>query len=110
MNPVFRRGQLRGAQRRNLSKLINMMYTPMELGQILDFGRRQFYRVYIPAGCPHERDENGRLWINGVAFREWYFQQYQKINIKENEAYCLACKRIVVVENPETKQAGRYRY
>lgn len=104
------KGRLAGSQRQKLSKLLDMHYTPSEIGEILGFGRRQFYRVYIPAGCPHERGENDRLWINGAAFREWYFQQYPKVIIEENEAYCLACKRIVIVEHPETKQTGRYRY
>jgi uncharacterized protein YlaI len=104
------KGRLKGVQRQKLSQLLDMHYTPSEIGDILGFGRRQFYRVYIPAGCPHERGENDRLWINGAAFREWYFQQYPKIQIDEHEAYCLACKKIVTVENPETKQTGNYRY
>lgn len=104
------KGRLKGAQRQKLSQLLDMLYTPSEIGETLGFGRRQFYRVYIPAGCPHERDGNNRLWINGAAFRDWYFRQYPKVVIKENESYCLSCKKIVAVDNPQTKQVGRYRY
>ena len=110
MSSVRRRGGLTGTQRRNLAKLLDMLYTPSEIGEILGFGRRQFYRVYIPAGCPHERGENDRLWINGVAFRQWYLEKYPKITLAENQAYCLSCKQIIAVENPETRETGNYRY
>jgi DNA-directed RNA polymerase subunit RPC12/RpoP len=104
------KGRLKGTQKRKLSQLLDMLYTPAEIADLLGFGKRQFYRVYIPRGCPHQREENGHLWINGAAFRRWYLEQYPKITLSENEAYCLACKKIVPMTNPEIKQKGSYIY
>lgn len=104
------KGRLTGTQRRKLVQLLDMLYTPAELAEILGFGRRQFYRVYVPAGCPHEREGNGHLWINGAVFRKWYFEAYPKITVAENEVYCLSCKKIVPISDSELKQKGRYLY
>lgn len=66
------KGRLKGCQRMRLIKLFDMLYKPSELAEEVGFTRRQVYRVYIPAGCPHKRDEHKHIWINGKAFREWY--------------------------------------
>ena len=87
-----------------------MLYTPAEIGEIIGFGRHQFYRVYVPAGCPHQREDNGRLWVNGKAFREWYLEHYPKISLADDEAYCLVCKKIVPLSESEVKQKGTYIY
>ena len=60
-------GRLNGAQNRN-RKLLDMLYTPKELANEIGINVRQVYKVYIPAGCPHERDEHRHIWINGKAF------------------------------------------
>jgi len=66
------KGRLNGSQRMRLIKLLDMLYKPSELAEEVGFTRRQVYRVYIPSGCPHTRDEKRYIWINGKAFREWY--------------------------------------
>ncbi len=104
------KGRLTGIQKRRLPQLLDMLYTPAEIAELLNFGRRQFYRVYIPAGCPHQRGENGHLWINGTLFRLWYLEQYPKTVLTENEAYCLTCKGPVPIIQPETRQKGTYVY
>ena len=90
---VFLQGRLKGYQRMRMYKLLDMLYTPNELSREVGFTRRQMYRVYIPYGCPHQRDDQRHLWVNGKAFREWYEVNYPRISLKENEAFCLTCKK-----------------
>lgn len=104
------KGRLKGKQRQKLSQLLDMLYTPAEIGETLGFGRRQFYRVYIPAGCPHQRAENGHLWINGAEFCEWYLKAYPKTTLAADESYCLTCKGPVPISQPEIRQKGTYIY
>ena len=44
-----------------------------ELADEIGFNVRQMYRVYIPNGCPHNRDDSRHLWINGLEFRNWIY-------------------------------------
>ena len=97
---IILRGRLNGQQRNRLVNLLDMMYSPSELAKEVGFTVRQVYRVYIPIGCPHERDDKGHLWINGKVFREWAKDVYQKRKLARNEAFCLTCKKPVKVTNP----------
>ena len=107
---ILRSGRLKGEKLRNLSLLIDMLYSPVELANQIGFSRRQVYRAYIPLGCPHERDKTGKVWINGRAFRKWYKLTYKKVIINPDDVYCLACKRIVPIVNPVNKNKGNYHY
>jgi hypothetical protein len=107
---ILLKGRLNGQQRTRLKKLLNMMYKPSELAEEVGFNVRQVYRVYIPAGCPHERDERRRIWINGKAFREWAEEVYSKRELASNEAFCLTCKRPVKMIGATKKQEGRLVY
>ena len=71
-------GRLNGQQKNRLVKLLDMFYKPSEIAEEIGFSVRQVYRVYIPAGCPYERDSKKRLWSNGKAFREWAIEIYKK--------------------------------
>ena len=75
---VLLKGRLNAQQRTRLTKLLDMMYTPSELAEEVGFYVRQVYRVYIPAGCPQERDQHKRVWINGKAFKEWGITDLQE--------------------------------
>jgi hypothetical protein len=107
---ILLRGRLNGAQRTRLNKLLDMMYTPGELAEEVGFNRRQVYRVYIPAGCPHERDGRRRLWINGKAFREWAGEVYRKRKLAVDEAFCLTCKKPVKMVDHVEKRKDRLIY
>ena len=107
---ILLQGRLDGSQKNKLVNLLDMMYMPSELAEEVGFNKRQIYRVYVPAGCPHEKDEKGRLWINGKDFRDWATEVYKKQNLGENEAFCLTCKRPVRMVKPERKQQGRLVY
>jgi hypothetical protein len=107
---ILLRGRLDGQKRNRLVKLLDMLYKPSELAEEIGFTVRQVYRVYIPAGCPHERDHRGHLWINGKLFREWFEEVYKKRKLARYEAFCLSCKKAVKIVGPIEKQEGRLIY
>ena len=94
------KGRLSGRQKTRLQSLLNMMYRPSEIAEEIGFKVRQVYRVYIPLGLPHQRDDHNHIWINGVVFRDWVQDTYQKITLEENQAFCLTCKKAVEIHNP----------
>ncbi len=104
------RGRLNGKQRYGLGHLLDMLYKPSELAAEVGFTTRQVYRVYLPLGCPHERDERRYLWINGKAFREWYSEVYKKASLAQNEAFCLGCRKPMPMEMPEKREKGGLVY
>ena len=103
-------GKLNGKQRHRLRRLLYMKYTPSELAEELGINKRQFYFVYLPLGCPHERDSRRHYWIVGTEFRDWYEETYKPIKLAENEAYCVSCKKPVTMVNPkkESKEGLTY--
>jgi len=55
------RGRLGGKQRMRLEKLLDMLYKPRELAEEIGFTQRQVYRAYLPAGCPHDKDDRRHI-------------------------------------------------
>ena len=104
MSEIILKGRLRGYQRMRMYKLLDMLYTPKELSEQIGFTQRQVYRVYIPAGCPHERDDKRHIWINGQEFRKWFDVIYAKRNLEADEIFCLTCRRAVKKVNPQRKE------
>lgn len=104
------KGRLSGSQRQHLKRLLDMNYTPAEIAREIGFGRRQFYRVYVPMGCPHERQPNGRIWVNGHEFSDWYQQTYLVSKLNPGETFCLTCKQPVAIVNPIQKQKDGLQY
>lgn len=107
---ILLKGRLGGSQRVRMAKLLDMLYTPGELAEQVGFTRRQVYRVYVPAGCPHQRDTRGYLWINGKRFREWYEATYPRLALATDEMFCLTCKKPVKIINPTQEKRGRLVY
>ena len=90
-----------------------MKYKPSELAEIIGGNVLQIYRTYIPAGCPHERDENGHIWIVGTEFRDWMLAMRReqaaakRTTLKPGQVYCMVCEKAVTMEGPFTiKPAG----
>lgn len=106
----IRRGRLPGKQRYRLNLLLNMKYKPNELAKALDIDVRWFYRVYVPLGCPHERDQWRHIWIVGTEFREWYHATYRNRKLAKNEAYCVSCREPVPIINPEEHEKDCLNY
>ena len=63
--PKFNRAQIQRAR-----QLLYMKYRPSELAEIIGCHLLQIYSAYIPAGCPHERDENEASDNTLVAYRK----------------------------------------
>ena len=110
MAEIILKGRLDGSQRMRLGKLLNMLYTPNELATEIGITQRQVYRVYVPVGCPSIKDEKRRLWINGRDFAGWYEATYPKQTLAKNEAFCLTCKKAVIMSNPKKHKKGRLHY
>jgi hypothetical protein len=104
------KGRLDGSQRMRLGKLLDMLYMPSELAAQIGFTVRQVYRVYVPFGCPCSRDSENRLWINGKVFAEWYEATYPKPTLQADEAFCLTCKKPVLMKNTVKSKKGRLSY
>jgi len=104
MNEIEIKGRLSGKQNDKLKYLLNMMYKPSEIAEEIGFDKRNFYRVYIPLGLPHERDNNNRIWINGIVFKDWINALYIKTKMDNKEAFCLSCKKSVEIVNPRWKE------
>lgn len=107
---ILLKGRLDGIQKSHLTKLLDMPYLPSEIAEIVGFGKRQFQRVYIHAGCPFERDKRNHIWVNGRQFREWILSVYKKQALKQNEAFCLTCKHPFTMKKPERLQKGNLFY
>ena len=100
-------GRLDGRQRNRLKRMLDMMYTPRELAEEIGVNVDRVYMVYIPGGCPHERDNNRHIWINGKAFRDWFEEVYAKRNLQPGQAFCLTCKKAVEMVSPERKRKDK---
>ncbi len=110
MTQIILRGRLDGIQRNRLKSLLNMYYLPKELAEEIGINIHQIYYVYIPLGCPAERDERNHLLINGKAFAEWYSKAYAKLHLGNNETFCKTCKKGVLLYQPTKKQKGSMVY
>lgn len=104
------RGRLKGAQRHKLRKLLYMKYRPSELAAELAIQTEWVYKIYIPLGCPHERDEKRRFWIVGTEFREWYLETYRKHKLAADEGYCVSCKKPVSIIDPVEHNKDGLKY
>lgn len=104
------RGRLGGSQRMRLGKLLDMLYMPSELALEIGFSARQVYRVYVPLGCPCVRDDRGRLWFNGKVFADWYEATYPKQVLKDDEGFCLTCKKSIKILYAVAQKKGRLSY
>lgn len=106
--------RLARAQIIRLGRLLNMKYRPAEIGELLGISADTVRRTYLQAGCPHERDEHGHIWIVGTAFRTWanevIAERKRKTNnpMAEDEAWCLRCNERVKIKNPKVKPVNLY--
>ena len=103
-------GRLSRNQLHRLRKLLYMKYRPSELAEELGISKRQIYSVYLPLGCPHERDSRRHIWIVGTEFKDWYQETYRKRKHAKNQAYCVCSKNIVQIVNPQEKTKDRLTY
>jgi len=89
--------------------LLPMLYTPSELAEALGLTAPTI-RDWLGRGLPHERDDGGRLWINGRACAAWLEQARRPAQprpMAAGEAYCFRCRRPVKPENPVCRINGK---
>lgn len=115
MGSSDRRPRLSRAQVIRLSRLLYMDYRPSEIAELLEVSVDTVYRSYIPAGCPHERDETGHIWILGTAFKSWAEEilaerkKKKSPPIKPDEGWCLKCNKRVKMISPKIIYSARNR-
>jgi len=88
-----------------------MRYRPSELAAEIGCHVDTVYRSFIPAGCPHERDERGYIWIVGTQFAAWARATKSKgrTELADGEAYCFKCNKAVKMMDPITvRPTNRY--
>jgi hypothetical protein len=107
---ILLKGRLDGIQRNKLKSLFDMMYSARELAEEIGINTDQIYGVYIPLGCPEERDDRNHILINGKAFANWYTKEYQKLRLKDDETFCKTCKKGVEIYQPKKRQKGGLVY
>lgn len=87
-----------------------MLYSPRELAEEIGINQEQIYRVYLSSGCPRSRDHQNHVLINGKDFRYWYEENYKKRPLEKDQAFCVSCKRVVSIKNPEIHKEGNLTY
>ena len=89
--------------------LLPMLYKPSELEQ--ELGIPAFtVRGWLSKGLPHQRDSRGHIWIDGRLFAEWVratSQSRPRESLRDDEAYCLRCRKPVEMLRPTVSQQGK---
>jgi uncharacterized protein with PIN domain len=96
-----------------LARLLDMLYRPAELAQEIGVSPTTIYTIYLPAGLPHRRDENGNIWIHGTAFIAWARQtilnrRSQRIHMPPDHAWCVRCNAPSPMTAPTVRPFNRY--
>lgn len=93
-----------------LKRLLYMKYKPSEIASEIGIKVDRIYKSYIPAGCPHVR-EDGHIWLVGDEFAAWAKRNLTKqtIPIPADHAWCFRCKQSRQIVEPEIVE-GVNRY
>ncbi len=110
MTEIILKGRLDGKQRNKMQALFDMLYTPKELAHEIGFHVDQIYQVYVPLGCPHERNEKNYIQINGKTFAGWYGTVYAKNPLAHDETFCKTCKKAVKIFQAQEKKSADLVY
>ena len=74
---MARRIRFTRSQVQRVRRLLHMKYKPSEIAEEIGCGVEFIRRTCVRAGCPHERQKNGRYWIVGDQFRDWMLAQHR---------------------------------
>jgi hypothetical protein len=96
-----------------LGRILDMMYKPSEIAEEIGVAQDTVYRSYLPAGLPHERDEQGNVWIHGPAFIAWAKEtvtrrKAKRAGLPDGHAWCMKCNQPVQLVEPEIRTVNRY--
>ena len=92
----------RSIMRRSM-RLLEMEYKPSELADEIQVTTHTIYNVYLPAGLPHRREENGNIWIVGTQFVAWAnaalekgkrYASQRRQPIGDAQCYCVKCREV----------------
>ena len=108
-NQTQRKPRLSNRQIARLQGLLPMEYRPSELARAIGCHRSTIYECYVPNGCPHRRDQNGYLWIEGTAFAAWARSTvyHSSVELQDGEAYCLRCQQAVEIQPPISREEAK---
>lgn len=99
------------AQIIRIPRLLDMLYKPSELSEEISVSLDTIYGSYIPNGLPHTKDENGRIWIHGLACAAWMRaltrEKTRRQSMPEGYAWCLRCRRPVAFESNRTRHLSK---
>ena len=85
-----------------------MLYSPAELAEELKINKRDVYRKLIPGGLPNMRDKEGHVWLHGSEVARWIRElKSGHKKLADREAYCLKCRRVVVMVEPRRVKQGK---
>ena len=94
-----------------LSRLLNMLYKPSEIAELIGVTTETVYRSYLPAGAPFKKDDKGNVLIHGLEFASWakgVFQSKKMGTMELNQAWCCKCKRATEIKRPIPVKITRY--
>lgn len=103
---------LKHAQIIRLGRLLDMMYKPSELAEVIDVNVDTIYRSYLPAGLPFVREEHS-IWIHGLTFAQWAQAQARSQRrphpgLPAGHGYCMKCNQPVPMKDPIVVFTNRY--
>lgn len=105
----MRRPRITKQVRDRMRRLLNMEYAPSEIADLLGITKDRLYRGWLPAGAPHRRDENGRIWICGTDLAAWLreLMQTSAVCLADGEAFCLRCQAAVTIVGDITREPAQ---
>lgn len=96
-----------------LERLLWMEYKPSEIAEEIGISTDTLYKSYIPAGCPHRRDNHSQIWIVGSEFAEWARLTFSKTKkpramMGPNQAYCMKCRKAVDISEVKSNERKKH--
>jgi len=84
--------------------LLPMLYTVHELSDAIGIPERTL-RDWLADEALNTRSEQDQIWVNGRVFANWVASMRKPKRdrkLKDHEAYCMRCNRIVEMLDPTT--------
>jgi len=94
-----------------LSRLLNMLYKPSEIAELIGLTTETVYRTHLAAGAPYKKDSKGNILIHGLEYAAWAkstFQDRKMGKMEANQAWCFKCNRATELKRPIPVKFTRY--
>ena len=88
--------------------LLDMMYLPEELAEDIGVNVSHVLCVLIPAGLPHTIGADNEIWLHGPGVARWLKEQKpaECKRLRDDEAYCLRCRKVIAFGESITVRHG----